>query len=69
MIRTRKIGERFDVCGIDYIVTDATGIEHPCRECVFIDGDDCNAPFEEVGFCYKGMRTDDKQVVFKRENE
>lgn len=68
-IKTRKMGDRFKVDGITYCVAEPTDAMRPCSECAFCDGDDCTARIEIVGLCYKGMRYDDKQAIFKKVTE
>lgn len=65
-IRTREIGERFKVDGIQYEVVEALDEMRPCGDCAFREKDDCVAQIEKVGLCYSGMRRDDKQVFFKK---
>lgn len=68
MIPTRKIGERFKIGGVGYIVARPT-TEEPCKECAFYMGKYCNGRIEIMGFCYKDMRRDKTQVIFKKTNE
>lgn len=65
-IRTRPVGERFKADGVEYVVAEAVDVAHPCGDCAFRDLDDCVADIELVGLCYSGMRSDSKQVFFKR---
>lgn len=68
MIPTRKIGERFKIGGVGYIVARPT-TEEPCKECAFYMRKYCNGRIEIMGFCYKDMRRDKTQVIFKKANE
>ena len=65
-IRTRPVGERFKADGVEYVVTEDVDVMKPCGDCAFRDLDDCVADIELVGLCYSGMRSDSKQVFFKR---
>ena len=69
VIRTRKIGERFKMLGVEYVVAKAEDELKPCGECAFKRRDDCIARIEIAGLCYKGLRNDDVQVCFKRIGE
>lgn len=65
-LRTREIGERFTMDGVQYeVMEDAT--DDPCDGCSLQNekGLVCRGYVGVTGFCYKEMRTDNKQVVFK----
>lgn len=66
VIRARKIGEKFKIGELEYIVAEAVDELKPCKECAFNRDDDCAVNIEIAGLCYKGMRFDDKQICFKR---
>lgn len=63
----RNIGERFVLDGVLYEVDEAMNRDDPCKGCSFRDekGLVCRSDIGVTGFCYRGMRGDDKQVVFK----
>ena len=66
-IKTRKIGEQFIMDGVLYEVRDAVNTEDPCLDCSLNNGKGliCSGDTGVMGFCYAGMRSDDKQVIFK----
>ena len=66
-IKTRKIGEQFIMDGVIYEVTEAVNTEDPCLDCSLNNGKGliCSGDTGVMGFCYAGMRSDDKQVIFK----
>ena len=66
-IKTRKIGEQFIMDGVLYEVVEADNTEDPCLNCSLNNGKGliCSGDTGVIGFCYAGMRSDDKQVVFK----
>lgn len=66
-IKTRDIGERFRMGGVMYEVAEAVNTEDPCLDCSLNNGKGliCSGDTGVMGFCYAGMRSDDKQVVFK----
>ena len=66
MFRTRPVGERFKADGGEFVVMEAVDVMKPCGDCAVRDLDDCVADIELVGLCYSGMRSDSKQVFFKR---
>lgn len=63
----RNIGERFVVDGVQYEVTEAMNRADPCDGCSFQNERSlvCRSDIGVTGFCYRGMRGDGKQVVFK----
>ena len=63
----RNIGERFMLDGVQYEVAEAVNRADPCDGCSFQNekGLVCRSDIGVTGFCYRGMRGDDKQVVFK----
>lgn len=65
-LRTRDIGERFTMDGVRYEVVEAT-TDDPCDGCSLQNGKGlvCRGDVGVTGFCYKEMRSDDKQVIFK----
>lgn len=65
-IKTRGIGERFKMDGDLYEVAEAV-TDDPCEGCSLQNekGLVCRGDVGVTGFCYKEMRTDNKQVVFK----
>lgn len=65
-LRTREIGERFTMDGVQYEVMEAV-TDDPCEGCSLQNEKDlvCRGDVGVTGFCYKEMRPDDKQVVFK----
>lgn len=65
-LRTREIGERFTMDGVQYEVMEAV-TDDPCEGCSLQNekGLVCRGDAGVTGFCYKEMRTDNKQVVFK----
>lgn len=69
VIRTREMGEQFKIGESAYRVEEPTDEMRPCSECDFCDGDNCLARGEVVGFCYKGMRNDNRQAIFKKVTE
>ena len=68
-LRTREIGERFTMDGVQYEVMEAA-TDDPCDGCSLQNekGLVCRGDVGVTGFCYKEMRTDNKQVVFKEVN-
>ena len=66
-IKTRDIGERFRMGGVMYEVAEAFNTEDPCLDCSLNNGRGliCSGDTGVMGFCYAGMRSDDKQVIFK----
>ena len=66
-IKTREIGERFNMDGVLYEVAEAANIEDPCLDCSLNNGRGliCSGDTGVMGFCYAGMRSDEKQVIFK----
>ena len=66
-IKTRKIGEQFIMDGVLYEVAEAVNTEDPCLNCSLNNGKGliCSGDTGVMGFCYAGMRSDDKQVIFK----
>lgn len=66
-IKTREIGEQFNMGGILYEVAEAFNEEDPCLDCSLNNGKGliCSGDTGVMGFCYAGMRSDDKQVIFK----
>lgn len=66
-IRTREIGERFSMDGRRYEVAEAVNTEDPCLDCSLNNGRGliCSGDTRITGFCYIGMRSDDKQIIFK----
>ena len=69
-IKTREIGERFEMDGVLYEVVEAV-TDDPCEGCSLQNekGLLCRGDAGVTGFCYDGMRSDNKQVVFKAEPE
>lgn len=65
-LRTREIGERFTMDGGRYEVVEAVS-DDPCEGCSLKNekGVVCRGDVGVTGFCYKEMRSDDKQVIFK----
>lgn len=65
-LRTREIGERFTMDGVQYEVMEAV-TDDPCEGCSLKNekGLVCRGDVGVTGFCYKEMRSDDKQVIFK----
>ena len=63
----RNIGEQFVVDGVLYEVAEAVNRADPCDGCSFQNekGLVCRSDIGVTGFCYRGMRGDDRQVVFK----
>ena len=69
-IKTREIGERFEMDGVLYEVVECA-MDYPCAECA-LQGEDvliCRGDVGITGLCYHGMRRDNKQVVFKEVSE
>ena len=66
-IKTRTVGEQFTMGGILYEVAEAFNTEDPCLDCSLNNGRGliCSGDTGVMGFCYAGMRSDDKQVIFK----
>ena len=66
-IKTREIGEQFNMGGVLYEVAEAFNEEDPCLDCSLNNGRGlvCSGDTCVMGFCYAGMRSDNKQVVFK----
>ena len=66
-IKTRRIGEQFNMGGVFYEVAEAFNEEDPCLDCSLNNGRGlvCLGDTCVMGFCYAGMRSDNKQVVFK----
>ena len=66
-IKTREIGEQFNMGGVLYEVAEAFNEEDPCLDCSLNNGKGliCSGDTGVMGFCYAGMRSDDKQVIFK----
>ena len=66
-IKTRTVGEQFTMGGILYEVAEAFNTEDPCLDCSLNNGRGlvCSGETGVMGFCYAGMRSDDKQVIFK----
>lgn len=64
------IGERFKMDGVLYEVVEAV-TDDPCEGCSLQNekGLVCRGDVSVTGFCYGGMRRDDKQVVFKEVSE
>lgn len=67
-IRTREMGSRFKFGGVTYEVAEPTGEGCACWECAFYDGSRCGdiVPIDVLGLCFRGMRSDDRQAIFKR---
>lgn len=65
-IKTREIGERFQMDGVLYEVVEAV-TDDPCEGCSLQNekGLICRGDVGITGLCYDGMRCDNKQVVFK----
>lgn len=65
-IKTREIGERFQMDGVLYEVVEAV-TDDPCEGCSLQNekGLICRGDVGITGLCYDGMRRDNKQVVFK----
>lgn len=65
-IKTREVGERFKMDGVLYeVAEDMT--DDPCKGCS-LNNEKMLVCFGDVGvtgFCYREMRSDNKQVVFK----
>lgn len=64
VIKTRPVGDVFVQDGKEYVVTEC---DRGCMACDMYEGgpgDVCAAEVEVVGFCYRGMRSDGKDVVF-----
>lgn len=53
--------------GVIYEVAEAVNTEDPCLNCSLNNGRGliCSGNTEIMGFCYAGIRTDNKQVIFK----
>ena len=53
--------------GRRYEVAEAINTEDPCLDCSLNNGKGliCSGDTGVMGFCYAGMRSDDKQVIFK----
>ena len=68
-IKTREIGERFRMGGVLYEVAEAV-TDDPCWRCALQNekGLVCRGDVGITGFCYNGMRSDNKQVVFVEVN-
>lgn len=68
-IKTREIGERFKMDGVLYEVVEAV-TDDPCDGCSLQNekGLVCRGDVGITGFCYNGMRSDNKQVVFVEVN-
>lgn len=68
-IKTREIGERFKMDGVLYEVAEAV-TDDPCDGCSLQNekGLVCRGDVGITGFCYNGMRSDNKQVVFVEVN-
>ena len=68
-IKTRDIGERFRMGGVMYEVVEADNTEDSCLNCSLNNGKGliCSGDTGVMGFCYAGLSSDDKQVVFKEE--
>lgn len=66
-IKTRTVGEQFTMGDILYEVAEAFNTEDPCLDCSLNNGRGliCSGDTGVMGFCYAGMRSDDKQVIFK----
>ena len=66
-IRTREIGERFSMDGRRYEVAEAVNTEDPCLDCSLNNGRGliCSGDTRITGFCYIGMSSADKQIIFK----
>lgn len=64
-IKTREIGERFQMDGVLYEVMEAA-TDDPCERCSLQNekGLVCRGDVGVTGFCYGGMRCDNRQVVF-----
>lgn len=69
-LRTRDIGERFTMDGVQYEVMEAV-TDDPCDVCSLQNekGLVCRGDVGVTGICYDGMRRDSKQVVFKEVSE
>jgi hypothetical protein len=65
-IKTREIGERFKMDGVLYEVAEAV-TDDPCEGCSLQNekGLVCRGDVGITGLCYDGMRSDNKQVIFK----
>lgn len=65
-LRARDVGERFTMDGVQYEVVEAV-TDDPCEGCSLQDkkGLVCRGDVGVTGFCYKEMRYDNKQIVFK----
>lgn len=65
-IKTREIGERFQMDGVLYEVVEAA-TDDPCEGCSLENekGLVCRGDVGVTGLCYGGMRRDNKQVIFK----
>lgn len=70
-IDTRDIGERFRMDGVLYEVAEAPDVDDPCEGCALQNerGLVCRGDVGITGFCYGGMRRDNKQVVFVEVSE
>lgn len=68
-IKTYKVGDRFTIDGVEFVVEEVADKKKPCVDCAFCEKDNCTARLEFVGLCYSGMRSDNKQVVFKKVEE
>lgn len=66
-IKTREVGEQFTMGGVLYEVAEAINTEDPCLDCSLNNGRGliCSGDTRITGFCYIGMRKDDKQIIFK----
>lgn len=65
-IKTRDVGERFEMDGVLYEVVEAL-TDDPCEGCSLQNGKGlvCRGDVGITGLCYDGMRRDNRQVVFK----
>ena len=63
----RNIGERFMLDGVQYEVAEAMNRADPCEGCSFQNERSlvCRSDIGVTGFCYRGMRGDDKNIIFK----
>lgn len=66
-IKTREVGEQFTMRGVLYEVAEAINTEDSCLDCSLNNGRGliCSGDTGVMGFCYAGMRSDNKQVIFK----
>lgn len=68
--RTRAVGSRFVQNGKTYEVVECE--KDSCLVCDMYDGAPdiaCGAEFDVTGMCWKGWRSDDKNVCFKEVRE